>query len=176
MSMMQNRPLVFSLAVALSLASAATCATTHNPNAGKYPPRPGGCKLHVFQGLPDVKEWDDLGIAHVDCQLDVGRVQCLQRLKMEACRQGGDILYDVPKKPLRPTNQGMVYTGHVAHTKAKSDDGGQGSQGGQDSEDNAAELGEPESESAGPVAPVEPIAPAAVPSADAGHPADARGK
>jgi hypothetical protein len=85
---------------------------------------------------------------------------------MEACRLGGDMLYDVPKKPLRPTDQGMVYTGHVAHTKAK--DGGQ--------DDNEADGGagadEPTFEKSGPV---EPIAPVAVPAAHAALPKDGGG-
>jgi hypothetical protein len=154
------------LAVALLLA---TCATAPpNPNAGKYPPRPSGCKMRVFHTpAPEVKEWDDLGVAHVDCYLDVGNVQCLQRLKMEACRLGGDMIYDVPKKPLRPTDQGMVYTGHVAHTKAK------GSDGGQDTESDAdGGLGEdPTFERSGPVEPIAPVAPprAADHSKDAGR-------
>jgi hypothetical protein len=163
---MQSRPLFIALALALPLAFAATCATSHNPNAGKYPPRSGGCKLHVFHGLPAVKDWDDLGIAHVDCQLDVGRVQCLQRLKTEACRLGGDILYDVPEKPLRPTDQGMVYTGHVAHTRV-ADAGG-----GKDEEkeaDGGAGADEPTFEGTGPV---QPIAPVVAPPADTGRPSD----
>jgi hypothetical protein len=164
------RPLFLAaLAAALPLAFAATCATSHNPNAGKYPPRSGGCKLRVFHGLPDLKEWDDLGVAHVDCQLDVGRLMCLQRLKTEACRLGGDILFDVPQKPLRPTDQGMVYTGHVAHTKV-SNDGGQA----QSKDDEVADggLGEPTSETSGPV---EPIAPVAAPPAESNRAKDGGG-
>ncbi|HEY6474948.1 MAG TPA: hypothetical protein VI456_00100 [Polyangia bacterium] len=163
----RSRPLLLiTLAVALPLALATTCATAPNPNAGKYPPRARGCKIRVFHGpAPDVKEWDDLGVAHVDCYLDVGAVQCLQKLKMEACRMGGDLIYDVPKKPLRPTDQGMVYTGHVAHTKANAD-------GGQDKDDEAgagAGQDEPTFEKSGPV---EPIAPIATPPADTSHPKD----
>ena len=57
------RPLLLLIsAIALPLALAATCATVpSNPNAGKYPPRASGCKIHVFRGPPEVKEWDDLG-------------------------------------------------------------------------------------------------------------------
>jgi hypothetical protein len=147
---------------ALALVLALTCATTSpNPNAAKYPPRPGGCKVRVFHTpAPDVKEWDDLGMAHVDCPLDVGAVQCLKRLRMEACRMGGDIVYDVPKKPARPTEQGMVYAGHVAHTKERSDDAGKGND--KDSDDGGAgEVDQPEGQSAGTVEPVEPISPSA---------------
>jgi hypothetical protein len=165
MSIQTRSLLLLTLAAALPLAFAATCATSHNPNAGKYPPRPSGCKLRVFHGVPDVKEWDDLGVAHVDCQLDVGRVQCLQRLKMEACRLGADILYDVPNKPLRPTDQGMVYTGHVAHTKV-TDGGGAG----QD-EEKEPDAGDSTSETSGPV---EPIAPIAAPPASASPPSPPR--
>ena len=144
------------LASVLAMAMAMNCATTSpNPNAAKYPPRPGGCKVRVFHTpAPEVKEWDDLGVAHVDCALDVGTVQCLKKLRVEACRMGGDILYDVPKKPLRPTEQGMVYTGHVAHTKERADDGGKDNDDG-----GVSELDQPEGMSAGPVQPVEPISP-----------------
>ena len=153
------RPLLFlSAALALPLAITLTCATTsRSGNAAKYPPRPSGCKVRVFHTpAPDVKEWDDLGVAHVDCYLDVGAVQCLKKLRMEACRMGGDLLYDVPKKPLRPTDQGMVYTGHVAHTKQPAEDAGKDNDDG-----SAGELDQPEGQSAGPVQPVEPISPIA---------------
>jgi hypothetical protein len=143
-------PLVVSLAIPLG------CATASNPNAAKYPPRPGGCKVRVFHtAAPGVKEWDDLGMAHVDCELDVGSVQCLRRLRVEACRMGGDLLYDVPKKPLRPTEQGMAYSGHVAHTKERVEDGG----GKENDDGGTSELDQPEGQSSGPVEPVEPISP-----------------
>ena len=149
-------PLV-ALPLALSLAIPVGCATSApNPNAAKYPRRGGNCKIRVFHTpAPDVKEWDDLGMARVECQLDVGGVQCLRRLREEACRMGGDLLYDVPKKPMRPTEQGMAYAGHVAHTKERADDGGS-----KDNDDaGAGELDQPEGQSSGPVQPVEPISP-----------------
>jgi hypothetical protein len=135
----------------LALPLLATCATTSsNPNASKYPPLPKGCKVRVFySAVPGVKEWDDLGMANVDCYLDVGAVQCLARLKSEACRMGGDLLYDVPKKALRPTDEGMSYRGHVAHTRQKGDDQEKDKDDGQDRP----------AEDAGPVEPIAPIAP-----------------
>jgi hypothetical protein len=148
-------------ALGLALALSLSCATTPaNPNAAKYPPRPRGCKIRVYHTpAPEVKEWDDIGVAHVDCYLDVGAVQCLQRLKMEGCRLGGDMIYDVPKKPLRPTDQGMVYTGHVAHTRLKPNevDKDEGADGGGGEEPTFA------------TGPVQPLAPAA--AVDAGAPA-----
>jgi hypothetical protein len=148
-------PLV-ALPLALALAIPLSCATrSPNPNAAKYPRRGGNCKIRVFYTpVPDVKEWDDLGMARVECQLDVGGVQCLRRLREEACRMGGDLLYDVPKKPLRPTEQGMAYAGHVAHTKERADDGGK------DNDDGGAGELDPQAEqSSGAVQPVEPISP-----------------
>jgi hypothetical protein len=141
---------------------ALTCATAPpNPNAAKYPPRGLGCKVLVFhEGAPGVAAWEDLGVAHVDCPLDVGRVQCLKKLREEACRMGGDILYDVPKKPMRPTDQGMVYAGHVAHSKVKPEEA--------DQDDEAAAGTEAESPSFDASGPVEPIVPATPPVRDGG--------
>lgn len=158
---LRSRPLLLAalpLALGIALALSLDCATTPaNPNAAKYPPRPRGCKVRVYHSpAPDLKEWDDLGVAHVDCYLDVGAVQCLQRLKMEVCRLGGDIVYDVPKKPLRPTDQGMVYTGHVAHSKEKPE---------ATDKDDGADGGGPAEEPSFASGPVQPLAPAA---ADAG--------
>lgn len=109
-------------AALLTLALAAgTCARTQNPNAAKYPPRGRRCTVHVYDtAAPGVKDWDDLGIARVECPLDVGRVQCLARLREEACRMGGDLLYDVPRRGARPGEQAMVFMGHVAHTRAST--------------------------------------------------------
>jgi hypothetical protein len=88
------------------------------PGAPNYPPRPPGCKVALFNAAaPPVPAWDDLGTAEVICYVDVPEPQCLQRLRAEVCRRGGDLVYDVPAKPLRPTDQGMVFRGKVAHTR-----------------------------------------------------------
>jgi hypothetical protein len=156
--------------LALLLALSMTCATAPaNPNATKYPPHGGNCKIRVLHAAtPDVKEWDDIAIARVECPLDVGAVQCLRKLRSEACRMGGDLLYDVPKKPLRPSEQAMIYMGHVAHTKTRpedlaKDDETEGGEGDQD---------QPTFEGTGPV---EPIRPGAAASADGGPPVDGGG-
>jgi hypothetical protein len=143
--------------LALAAARLTACATAPNPNAAKYPPRGNNCKVRVYNSaFPGVKEWDDLGVARVDCYLDVGRVQCLKKLQTEACRMGGDLLYDVPKKPMRPTDEGMVYVGHVAHTR-----GGDAVNEGDAHVDDT-----PSNADAGPV---EPILPAVIPPPDAGR-------
>src|SRR5262245_38703560 len=90
----------------LLIGAVAACATAprsddEGPAATKYPRRPSNCKLAVFHTpAPGVPAWDDLGVAEVGCYLDVGVQQCMQKLKAEACRLGGDILYNVPEKPL----------------------------------------------------------------------------
>ncbi|HXU63308.1 MAG TPA: hypothetical protein VN962_16525 [Polyangia bacterium] len=140
-----------------------TCATSQNPNAAKYPPRGRRCHVSVYDTpAPGVKEWDDLGVARVECPLDVGRVQCMARLRETACRMGGDLLYDVPRRGSRPGEQAMVFMGHVAHTRVSPDAGSAAG-------DEAADAG-PES-AFDTTSPVEPLnATAAVTSpADAGR-------
>jgi hypothetical protein len=88
------------------------------PATVKYPRRKPGCKIAVYHGpTPGVKEWDDIGVAEISCDLDSSRPQCLAQLQAEACRMGGDLMYDVPKKPLRPQERAMLYRARVAHTR-----------------------------------------------------------
>jgi hypothetical protein len=111
------------IAVVLAVA-VATCSKSSGRDP-RYPRRPPGCALSIHHGLPDVKVWDDIGVAQVDCYLDESEIACLGRLRTEACRMGGDILYNVPSKAARPVERGMVYRAQVAHTRAaKSKDEG----------------------------------------------------
>ena len=105
---------------------ALACARARRPDetagtsrpATTYPRRPPGCKVALYHtAAPGVRAWDDLGVAEIGCHIDVGQPQCLQRLREEACRLGGDILYNVPERPLRPRDQVMVFRGQVAHTR-----------------------------------------------------------
>ena len=60
--------------------------------------------------------------AEVGCYLDESEITCLGRLRTEACRMGGDIIYNVPKKALRPVERGMVYRAHGrAHARREED-------------------------------------------------------
>ena len=78
---------------------------------------------------------------------------------------GGDMIYDVPKRPERPTERAMVYRGHVAHTKVKE-------------KKPEPQVEEPVDAASGPVvpissapsssAPIGPAQPAAAPGVDAG--------
>ena len=112
------------LALALAVAACSgTCSRSSGRNA-RYPRRPPGCALSVHHGLPEVPVWDDIGVARVDCYLDESEIACLGRLHAEACRMGGDILYNVPAKAARPIERGMIYQAQVAHTRPsnKKDD------------------------------------------------------
>jgi hypothetical protein len=84
----------------------------------RYPPRPEGCDVKVFRGKVAGIPYDDIG--HVDsiCGNDIGPDGCLQELKNQTCKLGGDIVYDVPDEPNKPSPDKMRYTGRVAHTRA----------------------------------------------------------
>ena len=110
----------------------------------RYPRRAPGCALSVHRGLPDVPVWDDIGVAKVDCYLDESEIACLGRLRTEACRMGGDILYDVPARASRPVERGMIYRAKVAHTR------GAGAGVGKTDKDE----GPPSDAGGGPIAPL----------------------
>ena len=124
----------------------------------KYPRRGAGCEITLSHtAVPAVALWDDIGVAEVSCHVNSSLSQCLQLLKAEGCRLGGDLIYNVPREPLRPQDQVLLFRGQVAHSlpgvpKKESDD---------------ADLPPPASkeESAGPVVPLTGrAAPAATPS------------
>ncbi len=80
-----------------------------------HAPRPGGCALTILHTPDPGVEADELGEVEVTCHVNTPARQCLNQLRWQACRLGGDILYDVPDGPIRPTEQGVVYRGRVAH-------------------------------------------------------------
>jgi hypothetical protein len=109
------RRLLIALVAACSLAAA--CSGPSGPEP-RYPRRRPGCDLVVYNGLP-TGAWNDIGMAEVGCYLDESEISCLGRLRTEACRMGGDIIYNVPKRALRPVERGMVYRAMVAHTATR---------------------------------------------------------
>jgi hypothetical protein len=106
------------LALICGLRALAACATTSKER--KYPPRRPGCHLTVSYATAPFGNWDDIGVAQVGCYLDEGEGPCLHRLKAEACRMGGDVLYAVPNKAARPGEREMTMRGRVAHTRAEA--------------------------------------------------------
>ena len=85
------------------------------------------------------------------------------RLRAEVCRMGGDIIYQLPRKPWRPVDQAMGYRGKVAHTRRAPERDAAPSDN-----DDAFPPAASAEESSGPVVPLTgPAAPAPSPS-DAG--------
>jgi hypothetical protein len=114
--MFRRSLLTFTVVVAIALACSSKGRNT------RYPRRAPGCPLTVYNGLPN-GAWDDIGVVEVGCYLDESEIACLGRLRTEACRMGGDIIYNVPKKAMRPVERGMVYRAMVAHSRdAKTHD------------------------------------------------------
>src|SRR5262249_14950580 len=64
----RNLPVVLAI-VGCALAVAVAACSGSAPRDARYPRRAPGCALSVYHGLPDVKGWDDIGVAHVDCYL-----------------------------------------------------------------------------------------------------------
>src|SRR5690242_1239027 len=95
-----RRPILV-LGVTLALhGCAGTPATT---TTAKYPRRGPGCEIALYHtAVPGAAVWDDLGVAEIACHVSSSLAQCLQLLKAEGCRMGGDMIYNVPREPLRP--------------------------------------------------------------------------
>jgi hypothetical protein len=83
----------------------------------RYPARADNCDVKVFHGKVAGITYDDIG--HVDsiCGVDLGAPACLDELKRQTCKLGGDIVYDVPDDPDKPSPDKLRYTGRVAHTR-----------------------------------------------------------
>jgi hypothetical protein len=157
--------MVARLVVALALLSTLTCAGTKGER--RYPRRPASCKLAIYNApIPEAVAWDDIGVIEVGCYLDESEVTCLHRLRSEACRMGGDMVYGVPKRALRPTERAMVFRGMVAHTREappKQDDD-------KPADDKHAEAPHPADAGASPIVPLPLAAPEVMvaPRADGG--------
>jgi hypothetical protein len=106
--------------VALLSTAAMVAACGGTKTDPRYPPRPEGCAVQVFRGKVAGIAYDDIG--HVDsiCGNDIGPEGCLAELKNQTCKLGGDIVYDVPDEPNKPSPDKISYTGRVAHTRASA--------------------------------------------------------
>jgi len=136
------------------------CASSGSANA-RYPRRPPGCELAVYHtAVPGSAAWDDLGVAEAVCNIGVPVAECLRMLRAEACRMGGDILYNVPRQPFRPRDQVMQFRGQVAHTRQRganpADEQHEGDEREKAKDDNDGDVPAPASaeEAAGPVTPL----------------------
>ena len=142
------------------------CASRAPGVGPRYPPRRPGCALSIFHtDQPRVAAWDDIGKVEIVCHIDDTERTCLNRLRAEACRLGGDIVYRVPVKPWHPGDQTMGYTmgyrAMVAHSRRPAD---RGTMAARPPDDDLPPPATPE-EAAGPVVPL--TGPGAPPAASA---------
>ena len=83
----------------------------------RYPPQPEGCAVQTFHGKP-TGAYDDIGRVDAICGIDLGADACIAELKNQACKLGGNIVYDVPYEPIKPSPDKVRFTGHAAHTRS----------------------------------------------------------
>ncbi len=140
------------LVVALAFLSTLSTLTCAGPKgARRYPRRSPGCALKIFHTpMPEAVIWDDIGPLEVGCYLDEGESICLSRLRTEACKMGGDMIYAVPKRAFRPTERAMVYRGVVAHSREMPKE--------KEADDKPAEAQAVDAGSGGPIVPLAPAA------------------
>jgi hypothetical protein len=142
-----------SRAAVVCAALAHGCASNAPPDP-RYPRRSPGCELSVYHTpIPGVAAWDDLGVAEAYCNIGGAVADCMRALKAEACRMGGDLLYNVPRTPRRPRPQVMQLLGQVAHTRARWARGEHEGEKPPEKDDDAPPPASAE-EAAGPVVPL----------------------
>lgn len=83
--------------------------------AGRYPKRPEGCDVKVFPESPAMPT-DNIGSVDAICGDDISDVACLQTLKDEVCKLGGDVAWGVADKPSVSLGKKKL-SGRAAHTK-----------------------------------------------------------
>jgi hypothetical protein len=97
------------------------CARQPSALRLKYPPRRPTCGMHIFHAdipaLPAVPGWEDIGTFEVICHIDDSEATCFARVRAEACRMGGNVIYRLPVKVWRPREEVFGYRGMVAHTR-----------------------------------------------------------
>lgn len=104
------------LASSLLAAALVSCGSPKKTDP-RYPPRPVGCRVMIFRGpVASTVSYDNVGKADVICGELVADSDCLRGLMDEACKLGGDIVYDV-FAPSKPAPDKVKYEGRVAHTR-----------------------------------------------------------
>jgi hypothetical protein len=104
------------LCLSLLAIAAASCASPKKTDP-RYPPQPIGCKVMLFRGpVPSSVKFDHLGRVDMICGELIADSDCLRGLMDEACKLGGDVLYDV-LEPSKPAPDKIKYDGRVGHTR-----------------------------------------------------------
>jgi hypothetical protein len=101
-----------------ALVAVAACGGTPKTDP-RYPPREPGCKVLVYKGpVPATTPKHDLGSVDAICGTDIPEADCMRTLMDQVCKFGGDIIWDVPEIPDKPTPDKVRWTARAAHTKA----------------------------------------------------------
>jgi hypothetical protein len=98
--------------------AAASCVLSCGGPKGdpRYPPRAEGCEVKVFRGeIPQSIAFNKLGRVDAICGNDIGETDCMRVLMNQACKVGGDMLYDM--QPSRPSPDKVKWDARVAHTR-----------------------------------------------------------
>jgi hypothetical protein len=82
----------------------------------KYPKRPDGCEVTLYQEIPEAKT-DNIGSVRASCAEEVAAEDCLRTLKDQVCRLGGDVVWGVGEPEKRDGK--VQYSGRAAHTVGK---------------------------------------------------------
>jgi|GEM_PF-2007832 len=93
------------------------CGGGNDAADARFPPRPPGCAVRLFRGKVAGIAYDDVGRIDAICGTDIGETACLDELRNQACKLGGDLVYDVPDEPQKPSPDKVRFTGRVAHTR-----------------------------------------------------------
>ncbi len=95
---------------------AATSCGHQSKGDPRYPPQSPGCKVQFFRTkVPDTIAYDHIGRVDVICGDRIPEGDCLRTLMDEACKLGGDILYDL-SDPEKPAPDKVKFLARAAHT------------------------------------------------------------
>jgi hypothetical protein len=92
----------------------AGCGGKAQDAGAKYPPRPEGCDVTMFQEAPTVPT-DNIGPVSARCGVDIADDECERTLKDQVCKLGGDVLWGVAEPRLEGDKK--YWSGRAAHTK-----------------------------------------------------------
>ena len=59
--------------------------------------------MQLFHTKVHGPSYDDIGRVDAICSRDIAYDDCLVELRNQTCKLGGDIVYDVPEEPTKPT-------------------------------------------------------------------------
>ncbi len=102
------------LSVAVVAVALSGCGGSRKVSS-KYPPLPEGCTVAVFPEAPDAPT-ENIGPVRANCNDVVSDVDCLQTLKDQVCKLGGNVVWGVSNEPKMELGR-KTYSGRAARTK-----------------------------------------------------------